>query len=451
MKARVYKSPPGPKGHWLLGSLPEFRKDMLAFFRKVAADFGDIASYRLGPRRLILISDPALVEKMLVTDHKKYIKPYVQRLLRPIVGNGLFTSDGEFWSRQRRLVQPSFNRQHMESYAGIMALHTQRLLEGWRDGEEKDLHAEMMRLTLGTVSEAMLNVDAGSYSKQVARFIDVFVDYFERRLIGSASLPYIFPTPENLKMRRAVRGLEFILDEMISSRRKDPIGTDLLSVLMRARDESDSTGMTDRQLRDEALTVFLAGHETTTNALSWTWYLLASHPDVEEKLLSELREVLNGRSPTLADIPMLKYTEQVLLESMRLFPPIYALGRETVETVELGGYEIPPQTTVIASQWVMHYDSRYFDDPTRFNPDRFSRQSAKEIPKYAYFPFGGGPRYCVGKTFGMVEAALAVATLAPLYRFELNKDKPVYPRASVMLRPATGVHCTLRARKTRVP
>lgn len=442
------KLPPGPKGHWLLGSLREFRRDTLAFYRQVTAEYGGIVSYRLGPHRIVLVSDPDLIEQVLVTDNKHYRKHYILRLLTPVLGNGLVTSEGDFWLRQRRLIQPAFNRQRVESYAGIILSHAERLLAGWRDGQTRDIHADMMQLALGIVSKALLDVDAGDRYVEVSEAIEVILHDFEGRFLSAFSAPFWLPTPTNRKLKKAVRRLDAILDEIITQRRAEHHDRgDLLSLLVQARDEDDQSGMTDRQLRDEVMTLFLAGHETTANALAWTWYLLATHPEVEARLLDELNNVLDGRAPTLADVPKLTYTEHVLQESMRLFPPVYTFGREATTEVELGGYQIRAGTTVLLSQWVTQRDQRYFERPDELEPDRWAGGLAKRLPKYAYFPFGGGPRVCIGNTFAMLEATLVLATIAPRFRMSLCPNPPVVPRASVTLRPEHGICCVVNRRE----
>ncbi|HLJ11220.1 MAG TPA: cytochrome P450, partial [Planctomycetaceae bacterium] len=287
------KRAPGPSGHWLLGSLREFRRDMLAFYARIARDYGDIVGFRLGPRRFVLLNHPDFIEQVLVTENRNFIKHYGLRLLRPTLGNGLLNSDGDFWLRQRRLMQPAFQRQRIDSYAPIIVEHTEKMLAHWRDGEIRDLHADMMKLALSIVTKTLLDVDAGDKSNEVSQAIDFIMEDFNARFQSAFPPPAWLPAPRNLKLKREVGRLDAIIHEMIRQRRADSRDRgDLLSMLVHARDEADNTGMTDKQLRDEVMTLFLAGHETTASALSWTWYLLATHPHVEARLLDELDSVL---------------------------------------------------------------------------------------------------------------------------------------------------------------
>lgn len=441
--------PPGPSGHWLLGSLPEYRRDPLAFYTRIAREYGDVVSYRFGPHRVMLVSHPDLIEQVLVTDNKSFSKHYALRLLIPILGQGLLTSEGNFWLRQRRLIQPAFSRQQVESYAGVMLDHTHRLLGAWRDGQTRDLHADMMQLALGIVSKTLLDVDAGDRYHEVAASIDTILNDFDARFQSAFPPPFWLPlVPQNIRLKRAIHRLDTIIGRIIAQRRAEGAGRgDLLSQLIQARDADDQTGMTDRQLRDEVMTLFLAGHETTANALAWTWYLLATHPVIESRLYDELRTVLAGREPTVADVPRLTFTSRILQESLRLYPPAYSFGREAIADVELGGYRVPKGTTVILSQWVTQRDSRFYQHPERFDPDRWTPEFTKTLPKYAYFPFGGGPRICVGNTFALLESTLILATIASRFRFTLVPGTDVRPRASVTLRPHHGITCILHHRE----
>jgi cytochrome P450 len=440
--------PPGPKGYLFLGSLPDFRRDMLGFFARCAWKYGDCVAFRLGWKPCLFINHPDLIEQVLVTDHRRFTKrTFALRLLVPMLGNGLLTSEGDFWLRQRRLAQPAFHPSRIAAYSNIMVSHTERLLARWRDGETRDVHAEMMSLALGIVAKTLFDAEVGEDVRVVGEALDRMMAYFSSRFEGFFPMPPSFPTPANLRLRRAVWRLNEIVYRIIQERRTSGADRgDLLSMLLHAQDEGDGSQMTDQQLRDEFVTLFLAGHETTANALSWTWYLLAQHPEVEAKLAAELHAVLGGRSPTLADLPRLAYTERVVLESMRLFPPVWGFGREALEEVELGGYRIAPGTTVMMLQWTMHRHPRYFDNPDAFEPDRWADGLAKRLPKYAYFPFGGGPRICIGNSFAMMEAVLVLATLAQQFRFTLVPGQRVIPWPSITLRPKGGIRTVLARR-----
>ncbi len=450
--------PPGPKGRPVVGNLLEFRRDKLAFFTRCAREFGPVAGFRLGSRQLALLSDPAMVEQVLVTEQKHFVKHFVLRLLRPVLGDGLLNSEGEVWLRQRRLVQPAFQRSRVESYAGIMVSQTERMISTWRAGDERDLHAEMMHLTLAIAAKALLDADvSGREFERVSRAMDVLMHDFVYRFEGIIKFPLWMPTFWNLRVKRQIRILDRLIYDIIDRRRRGPLdGDDLLSRLMQARDAgSEQSGargaMTDRQLRDEVMTLLLAGHETTAGAMAWTFCLLAQHPEIEARLQAELETVLGGRLPTAIDVSLLTYAEHVIMESMRVYPPVYSVGRRAQRTCEIGGYTLPEGTTVLMSQWVMHHDPRYFDDPLEFRPERWNDGLAKRIPKFAYFPFGGGPRLCVGNSFAMLEAVLILATIAQRFRFELVPGQRIVPWPAVTLRPKYGIRAICAPVKAATP
>jgi cytochrome P450 len=329
-----------------------------------------------------------------------------------------------------------------------MVAYTERMLAGWHSGETRDLHADMMRLTLEIVAKTLFDADVAGQAREVGDALEEGMQTFVRRWKSIYPLPEWIPTPNNLRIKRVARRLDTILYRIIQERRASGEDRgDLLSMLLHAQDEDDGGRMTDKQLRDEAMTLFLAGHETTANALSWALYLLTSHPEVEARLAAELRDVLGGRSPTVADLPRLRYTEMVVTEAMRLYPPVYAFGREAVQACTLGGYHVPAGMTIVMSQWVMHRDGRYFDNPEKFLPERWADGLAKRLPKFAYFPFGGGPRLCIGNGFAMMEAVLILATVAQQFRITLVPDHPVVPRTTVTLRPAHGIKGVLSKRE----
>jgi cytochrome P450 len=438
--------PPSPPGHWLSGNLPEFRRDMLGFFAHCAQQYGDLVAVRLGPRKVHLAFHPDFVEQVLVSENRKFGKSYVFELLRPMLGNGLLNSEGQFWLRQRRLAQPAFNKNSVNNYAGAIVADTQRLLNQWTDGGKTDLHHEMSRLTLAIVGRALMDMDLSDVTDEVAPPLESAMRDFSRRFESAWNPPVWVPTPRNRRAKRNVRKLDAVVNRIIRQRRQEGRDHgDLLSKLIAARDEVD-TGMTDRQLRDEVMTIFLAGHETTANALVWTWYLLALNPDIERRLLSEISTVVGDRWPELRDVPNLTYTEAVVNESLRLFPPAYAFSRRVLANTTIGGYHIPAGSAVLLSQWIIHRDARWFDQPERFMPERWLSNPSKPRPDYAYFPFGGGPRVCIGNTFAMLELVLIVAAIAPRFRFQLIQPESVRPWPSVTLRSNNGIPAFIRAR-----
>jgi cytochrome P450 len=395
-----------------------------------------------------LLSNPDHIEQVLVGNNRNFIKDRVTRGELSILGDGLLTSDGDFWRRQRRLAQPAFHRERIANYAETMVSYTERMLEGWKGGETRDAHHDMMRLTLEIVAKTLVDADIADEAEEVGEALGAVMAHFSDQGNGVflRMLPDSIPTPSNLRYRRAQRQLEEFIYGLIDARRKSGRDTgDLLSMLLHARDE-DGSRMSDKQLRDEVMTVIMAGHETTAIALSWTWRLLSLHPEVEKKLHSELAEQLDGRAPTMDDLPYLPYTDAILKESMRLFPPAWAIGREAIEDCEIGGYHVPAETQLFISQYVVHRLPHTFEDPENFDPDRWTDGLEKRIPKYAYFPFGGGPRLCIGQSFAKMEAALLLATIAQNFKLDLVPGQRVTPQPSITLRPKNGVRVKLERR-----
>ena len=432
--------PAGPKGHWLSGNLPAFRRDRLDFFVQCARDYGDVVKIRFAHRSIYLISHPDFIEEVLVRHSKNFIKHFALRLNPLVLGKGLLTSDGDFWLRQRRLIQPVFVRSRIVSYAAAMVTATQRLIADWKPGERRDIMAEMMRVTLEIAAKTLFGSEVGKEAHAVAEAMEIMQSNFLQRFNSLVPLPLWIPTPGNLRMKRAVRHLDEILFGFIRQRRAEQADKgDLLSLLLHARDEDDGSRMTDRQVRDEAMTLFLAGHETTALTLSWAWYLMAQHPEAEQKLWVELDSVLAGRVPTVDDWPKLKYTEMIALESMRLYPPAYVIGREAIVDCEIGGYAVPRGTTLLLPQWVVQRDARFYDEPEKFRPERWGGERVKSMPKFAYFPFGGGPRVCIGQQFAMMELVMILATIAQKFRFRMQEGATVTPLPTFTLRPVPGI------------
>jgi cytochrome P450 len=440
--------PDGPRGHWLGGNLPEFRRDRLEFFVRCARDFGDMVKLRFAHRRIYLASHPDLIEEVLVTQSRHFIKHFAMRLNPMVLGKGLLTSEGDFWLRQRRLIQPVFARNRILSYGPAMVTATERMLAGWKPGEARDIHEEMMRVTLAIAAKTLFNTEVDSDAQSIAHAMAVMQNNFLERFNSLIPLPLWLPTPANLRAKRATRQLDDVLYRIIRERRAENVDKgDLLSLLLHARDEDDGSGMTDKQLRDEAMTLFLAGHETTALVLSWAWYLMAQHPEAEARLWAELDAVLTGRTPTVDDWPRLKYTEWIALESMRLYPPAYVVGREALVDCNIGGYQVPRGTTMLLPAWVVQRDARFFDEPDRFKPERWGEERMKSLPKFTYFPFGGGPRVCIGQQFAMMELVLILATIAQRFRFRLQPGATVTPVPTFTLRPSPGIPGLIEPRR----
>jgi cytochrome P450 len=440
------QTPPGPGGRFLWGNLTEFMDDRLGFLTACAARYGDLCSFRLGPRRAFLAAHPDLIERVLVTDARHYIKHFGARMYKPVLGNGLVTSEGDFWLRQRRLAQPAFLRPRLIAYAPVMVRLTERMLDDWYEGQHIDVHGELNRLTSAIALKTLFGLDATAEREAYTESLRLVFQLLSARFANLLRLPLWFPTPGNIRLWRALRRLRGLVDGFVrQSRARSEPGDDLLSRLIAARDE-DGARMTDDQLRDEAMTLYLAGHETTALTLSWTWCALARHPHVEARLAAEWSAVLGGRPPTADDVPRLTYTEHVVMEAMRLYPPVYLIGREAVRDLELGGYRVPRGMTVFMSQWVTHRDGRFFEAPLEFRPERWESGLARRLPKYAYFPFGGGPRVCIGNGFAMLEAVLLLATIGQRYRFTLEPDPPVAFETGITLLPKYGIPAVLRRR-----
>jgi cytochrome P450 len=442
--------PPGRKRRWFVGNLFEFRSDRLGFLLRTARQYGPMARFWVASQPFVLVSEPALVEQVLVTQNKKFGKGRGFRLLRSVLGNGLVTSEGDLWLRQRRLMQPAFQRAQVEAYGPTIVEQTQRHLAGWQAGQTLELHHEMMRLTLAIAAKAFLGIEAVNRFEGVANAIDLLMEDFLYRVGTMMPISRRIPTPWNRRVKAQIERVDRLMYDIIAERRRSPLtGTDVLTRMMKAQDaaaesQPEATGMSDQQLRDEVVTLLSAGHETTANALTWIWYLLGQHPEVVTRLSAELHEVLGDRDPTTADLPRLKYTEYVVQEVMRLYPAAYGMGRLALEPLELGSYLITPGTTCFLSQWVSHRDERYFPQPEEFRPERWENDLARRIPKFAYYPFGGGPRVCIGSTLAMIEVVLVVATIARRFRFELAADQQVVPWPSVTLRPRNGVRAICR-------
>jgi cytochrome P450 len=442
----------GPRGG-VLGLLPEIDRDPLGVLTRCTREYGDFVPLRLGLTPAILVGHPALAEEVLVTRNHDFRKHVGARRLGTLLGNGLLLSEGTFWLRQRRLMQPAFHRQRLAAMADTMVATTAALLDTWQVGDTRDIHGEMIELTLRIVARALFDTDVGEDLALIRRSNRVVTEHFRSRLFTLLILlPDGVPTPGNLRYRRAVRDLDQLVYRIVAERRAsgDRRG-DLLGLLLAARDDTGA-GMTDRQLRDEVLTLLQAGHDTTAMALTWAWVLLARHPAARAALEAELRTVLGGRLPTAADLPRLRRVEQVVSETLRLYPTAWVFGREAVRDTEIGGQPVAKGMTILISPWVLHHDPRFFADPDVFRPERWADGLAQRLPRYAYLPFGGGQRICLGAGFAQMEATLLLATIAQRFRLELARPaEPVVPWPVVTLRPRGPVEMRLVARERAAP
>jgi cytochrome P450 len=390
-----------------------------------------------------LASAPDLIEQVLITDAKHYIKHFGARAYKPVLGNGLVTSEGEYWHRQRKLIQPVFLKARVQSYAPIMGELTERMLDSWTSGKTVLINDEFGTLTSRIALKTLFDLNHDGDRERFNETLRLSFDLMSGRLRRIFKLPLWMPTPETLCLKRSISELERKVEGFIAAARaRQDMGDDLLSRLMLAQHE-DGTRMSDRQLRDEVMTLYLAGHETTSLTLSWTWYLLAQHQRVEEKLVSGWQQVLGGRTPTVDQLQQLPYTAAVIAESMRLLPPVYAIGREAIGDLELGGYRVRRGYTVLMSQWVNHRDPEYFPEPEQFRPERWENGLAKRLPKFAYYPFGGGQRMCIGSTFASIETPIVLATVGQRYRFTVDSEADIGIKPQITLEPANGIPATL--------
>jgi cytochrome P450 len=432
----------------LLGNVPGFRRDTLGFLAASAARHGDVSFYRLARDPVWLLSHPDFIRDVLVTHQHAFAKGKGIQWAKLFLGEGLLTSEGEFHTRQRRLAQPAFHRQRIAGYARAMSEHARRCREGLAAGTVVDVHAEMMSLTLAVAARTLFDADVRSEAPEIAESLEVILGHFPRFAIPFAGALQRLPLPSNARFRRAVATLDRIVYRIIAERRAGAGDRgDLLSMLLVAQDvEGDGAGMTDRQLRDEVMTILLAGHETTANALTWTWHLLAANPAAEARLHEEIDRALGGRTPGFDDFAALGYVERVLAEAMRLFPPAWGIGRRALGPYTVGGYAIPAGGLVAMSPYVVQRDARWWPDPLRFDPDRFLPEARAARPRFAYFPFGGGARQCIGESFAWMEGVLVIATLAQRFRFRAVPGARIEPQPLITLRPRHGLPMRVEGR-----
>jgi cytochrome P450 len=444
---RSPRLPPGPKGRALLGSLPDARRDPLAFVLRVSAEYGDIVHIRLATLRVYLLNHPDDIEQVLVTHQHRFVKGRSLGRARQLFGNGLLTSDGALHSHQRRLVQPAFHRQRLSGYAEAMISLAVEHRDRWQAGDALDIAGAMSRLTLAIAGSTLFGSDARMLVEEAGETLETATALLEVAILPLALVTDVLPLPHVRRLRAARAKLDRMLGELIAYRRRDnPQNGDLLSMLLAARGEAGG-GMSDQQLRDELTTILLAGHETTANALAWTWYLLARHPNVEARLHAEIDARLGTRRPTADDLSRLTYTRMVFAEAMRLYPPAWLLGRVAVEDHEVRGYVVPAGSIVVVSPWAVHRDEAYFPDGGRFDPDRWLPEHQATRPRFSYFPFGGGSRGCMGEAFAWMEGVLIIAALAQRWRFRLA-DASIVPelQPAITLKPKGGIRVRVESR-----
>ncbi len=447
-RAKAPFLPPGPKGLPVVGSLFDYFGDILGFLSRVSADYGDIAYYKLGSRKMYLLSDPEDIKDVLVTNNRCFEKSRALKRTKIILGEGLLTNEGESHLKQRRTIQPVFHHKRIKTYGDVMADYASRIGEDWRGGSVVNIHKEMMKLTLFIVSKTIFDSDMESESDEIGKCLTDLVSLFPQMIFPYSEYLDNLPLPATKRFYAARDKLDSIIYGLIEERRANPgENTDLLSMLLEAQDEEgDGLGMSDQQVRDEAMTLFLAGQESTANSLVWTWYLISQHPEVERKIYEEIDSVLGGRLPTLDDLGKLSYTQNVFKEALRLYPPAWAVARHVKEDYEVGGYTVPAGADIFISQYVVHRDPRLYREPERFIPERWESDETKDLPRFAYFPFGGGPRRCIGEAFAWMEGVIIIATIASKWKMRLVPHQKIVPDPLITIRPKYGMNMILETR-----
>ena len=442
---KVSNAPPGPKRMFPGRFFFRFQKDPIAFLMEMRNEYGDVSQFKVGPQYFFFLNHPDLIHDVLVTYDRNFLKGRALERAKRLLGEGLLTSEGEFHLRQRRMIQPVFHRGKISTYASVMQKHSEALSSRWTDGQVLDIHEEMMQLTLKIVGDTLFHADVAGEAEEIGDALTRLVEEFNILMFPFSEFLERLPIPRMIRIRKAIERLDRTVYRMINDRRNSSdVKNDLLSMLLHSFDEENpARRMTDQQVRDEAMTIFLAGHETTANALTWTWYLLSQHPEVEAKLHAELGKVLQGMSPSLEDLQGLPYLTMVISESMRLYPPAWVIGRRAIEDHHAGDFLIPAGSIVAMSQYVMHRDPRYYPEPEKFDPERWTPKARMQRPKFSYFPFGAGSRICIGEHFAWMEATLILATLCQGWNARLIPGHPVELRPTITLRPKHGLKMIL--------
>ncbi|MDZ4857604.1 MAG: cytochrome P450 [Candidatus Hydrogenedentes bacterium] len=444
--------PAGPKGKFLIGSADRISKDRIHFLMHLHREYGELSRFTVWGQEIYLVTRPDHVKDILVTNHKNFHKSKALEVAKYILGEGLLTSEDELHKRQRRMIQPAFHSQRINTYGEIMIEYAARHADRWEqsgiDGHPIDMWQEMMRLTLAIVAKTLFDADVESEAYEIGEALTTIIGLFERVTHPAAALLTLMPTPRNIKFLRARARIDKTILRIINERRAtgEDHG-DLLSMLLRAQDEDDGGTMNNKQVRDEVVTIFLAGHETTANALTFGWHLLSESPDAEAKMHAEIDSVLEGRLPTPADLHKLEYTRRVFAEVMRLFPPAYLIGRTVIDDYKLDQYIIPKGAMILLSPFITHRDATYFPNPEKFDPDRFAPEVQAGRHKFAYYPFGGGPRTCIGEPFAWMEGVFLLAVLAQRFQMRTVPGHPMDFDPQITLRPKHGMSMIVTRRQ----
>lgn len=435
-----YRLPPGLKLNLPFYITRKFFRpgDPIKLFEYLNETYGSMSHYRIANSDVFVVHEPEFIREILVNQADKFIKERTQKRMKILLGNGLITSDGEFHKRQRRIAAPAFHRQRIQAYGAVMTDRALAMRAEWQPGKEIGALAEMMRITLQIVARTLLNTDVTAEVQQINDEVNAIMDLYNFLVALPRAEAYLnWPIPGLMRFRRARKRLDAVVYRIIAEHRAENIDRgDLLSMLLRSRDdEADHSGMTDEQVRDEILTIFLAGYETVATALTWTWYLLAQNPEAEARMHEEIDRVLQGRAPTLEDLPQLKYVEMVFAESMRLYPPAWAMGRQATVDIELGPYRLPAGSYVFFSQYIIQRNPEYWPEPLEFRPERFSVDQKAARSRFIYFPFGAGSRQCIGEAFAWMEGVLVLTTLAQKWRLRLIPGQKIELQPKITLRP----------------
>ena len=439
---------PGPAGNMLLGNIGDYRKQgPLGFWLDTWREYGDITRVKLGPMVMHQIVQPEYIRHVLVQNVDNYPKGFSHDKLRLALGNGVLTSESPLWDRQRRLMQPTYTPRAVAQFADIMVDSTNQMMERWdrehRGGDMLTINLEMMRLAMSVISRSMFSIDISENFSEAGEALMAILEFAANRSMSMIDPPMFMPTPMNRRFKWALSTIDSFLYGIIEQRRRQPPGDDLLSLLMNARDEETGEAMSDKQLRDEVLITFFAGHETTAQLLTWTWYLLSKYPDVAERLHTELEQVLNGRTPAVEDLPKLVYTRMIIDETLRLYSPVALMARDPLQADEIAGYSIPAGSLVTIAPFITHRHPEFWDNPEAFMPERFEPAEVKKRPRYAYFPFGAGERICLGQHFALLEATLILADVAQRFHFDLAPGLSIEPKFMGTLRPSLDVLMTV--------
>jgi cytochrome P450 len=465
IKKGKYRFPPGLRHNLVFYTGKSFfdRNNPILLFEYLAK-LGRAAHYRILWHDVVLLNDPSDIREVLIDKAQWFVKERTQKRMKILLGEGLITADGETHRRQRRIAAPAFHRQRIQAYAATIVSHAAEIRDEWQDGQKIDMAAEMMRLALQITARTLFDTEVTPEIHTINDEANAVMEIYNDLVAlprAEDLLAWRVPIPVLVRFRRSKERLDAVVDSMIALKQAqiakaveqgEAIGGDLLSMLIAARDEDGevagaaSNRMSAKELRDEVMTIFLAGYETVANALSWTWLLLGQNPNAERRMHDELNRVLQGRLPGLEDVPRLQYTEMVLAESMRLYPPAWAMGRQATQDVEIGPYLVPKGTYLFFSQYIVQRDPRYFPDPLEFRPERFTAEAKAQRPRFAYFPFGGGGRQCIGESFAWMEAVLAMATIAQRWRFQLVENQTIALQPKITLRPKYGIRGVLEKR-----